>query len=162
MDEQKRTKVNFLQSMSFKIIMLVVAVGIICTLICDIFFMSYMKDVARNQAQSNLLDVSEAYGRELNQAYAANPDMTFEELKVILEPARVRAAEGSYAYLLDTDGIMIYHPQEDRMGTHVENALLCGIMDEIAAGKKPDNGIGVSIYRGKPKYNSTYWITIIF
>ena len=82
--------------------------------------------------------------------------MTYDEYAEILQYAQVRAAEGSYAYLLDEEGVMIYHPSEDRMGTHVENELLCGVMDEIAAGRKPENGIGVSIYRGKPKYNSYY------
>ena len=156
MNKQEKTQINFFQSMSFKIIMLVVAVGVICTIICDIFYMNYMCDVARDQAQDNLLDVSEAYGRELNRAFNENPDLTYDEYAEILQYAQVRAAEGSYAYLLDEEGVMIYHPSEDRMGTHVENELLCGVMDEIAAGRKPENGIGVSIYRGKPKYNSYY------
>lgn len=156
METPKKQEVNFFQSMTFKIIMLVVTVGIICTLICDIFYMNYMRDVAINQMKNNLMDVSETYGRELDRAFEQNPNLTFEDYERILKDARIRAAEGSYAYLLDEQGMMVYHPSEDRLGTHVENAMLCSVMDEIAAGRKPENGIGVSIYRGKSKYNSYY------
>ena len=154
---RKKEKVKFTDSMSFKIILLVVAVGIICTAICDIFFMTYMKNVAKNLAENNLQDIAQSFGAELDAAIEQNPEMTFEDYEAILSNVSMHSAPSTYAYLLNEEGYNVYHPSPDRLGTHVENEFLCGIMDQIAAGKNPpQTGIGVSLYRGKMKYNSYY------
>lgn len=154
---KEKTKVKFGHSMSFKIVILVVTIGIVCTAICDVFFMNYMKDVAKNLAENNLQDIAQSFGVELDAAMENNPDMSFEDFEAILKNVSMHSAQSTYAYLLDENGYNVYHPSPDRMGTHVENEFLCGIMDQIAAGKNPpQTGIGVSLYRGKWKYNSYY------
>lgn len=154
---KEKTKVKFTNSMSFRIIILVVMIEIICTAICDIFFMNYMKDVARKLAENNLQDIAQSFGAELDSAIEKNPDMSFEDYEAILTNVSMHSAKSTYAYLLDENGYIVYHPSPDRVGTHVENKFLCGIMDQIAAGENPpQTGIGVSLYRGKWKYNSYY------
>ena len=143
--------------MLFKIILLIVAVGIICTVICDVFFMNYMEDVAKNLAENNLQDIAESFGSELDAEMEKNPNMTFDDFENILKNVKMKSAPSTYAYLLNEKGINVYHPSEDRLGTHVENEFLCGVMDEIVAEKNPpQTGIAVSVYRGKLKYNSYY------
>ena len=148
---------NFIYSMSFKVILLAMLICSTCTSICGIFFCNYMDNVATNLAENNLKDLAASFGAELDKAYEENPDMTFEELEAILTNVKMRSAPSTYAYLLNEEGINVYHPSEERMGTHVENSFLCGVMDQIAAGENPpQTGTDVALYRGVWKYNSYY------
>lgn len=92
---KEKSKVKFTRSMSFKIILLVVAVGIICTAICDIFFMNYMKNVAKKLAENNLQDIAQSFGAEMDAAIEKNPDMTFEDYEAILKNVSMHSASST-------------------------------------------------------------------
>lgn len=40
--------------------------------------------------------------------------------------------DSSYAYLVDTDGTMLYHPTAEKIGQPVENAVVLGVVAELA------------------------------
>ncbi|MCR5452260.1 MAG: methyl-accepting chemotaxis protein [Lachnospiraceae bacterium] len=63
--------------------------------------------------------------------------------------------EGSYAYLVSADGLMVYHPTTEKIGGNVENAAVKGLVSRLQAGETPDKiGAGSVVYefKGEDKY----------
>jgi hypothetical protein len=54
-------------------------------------------------------------------------DMLANELK----GAGVEGITSSYAYIVDKDGTMLYHPTADKIGKPVENSVVKGLVREV-------------------------------
>ncbi len=66
--------------------------------------------------------------------------------------------DSSYAYLVDTDGTMLYHPTAEKIGQPVENAVVLGVVAELAKGQVPVNETVTYDFKGVTKY-AAYAIT---
>lgn len=59
--------------------------------------------------------------------------------------------DGSYAYMVDSTGTMVFHTNAEKIGQPVENAAVKGIVADLAAGKKVENGSTTYDYQGTQK-----------
>lgn len=50
-------------------------------------------------------------------------------------------SDTSYAYLLDSNGVYIYHPDETKIGTTADNALITDIVEQINSGNPPETAV---------------------
>lgn len=50
-------------------------------------------------------------------------------------------SDTSYAYLLDSNGVYIYHPDESKIGTTADNALITDIVEQIQSGNPPETAV---------------------
>lgn len=50
-------------------------------------------------------------------------------------------SDTSYAYLLDSNGVYIYHPDETKIGTTADNALITDIVAQIDSGNPPETAV---------------------
>ena len=64
----------------------------------------------------------------------------------------------AYGYLVDTDGTMIYHPTEEKIGEQVENSVVLNVVDQLKQGKVPENAVVTYDFNGEEKY-AAYAIT---
>ena len=69
----------------------------------------------------------------------------------LLGGIEISGVEGSYAYMVSPDGTMLWHPTPSKIGQPVENAAVKGIVSDLAAGKKVDNGSVIYEYKGAQK-----------
>ena len=63
----------------------------------------------------------------------------------------ISGVEGSYAYMVCPDGTMLWHPTASKIGQPVENAAVKGIVSDLAAGKKVEDGSVIYEYKGALK-----------
>ncbi len=73
----------------------------------------------------------------------------------VLGDIELTGVEGSYAYFVSADGMMVYHSNAEKIGASVENAAVKGITGRIAAGEKPSSigdGSVVYEYKGSDKF----------
>ncbi len=63
----------------------------------------------------------------------------------------ISGVEGSYAYMVSPDGTMLWHPNKEKVGQPVENAAVKGIVADLAAGKKVEDGAIAYEYKGSNK-----------
>lgn len=70
---------------------------------------------------------------------------------LLIGSIEISGVEGSYAYMTDSEGRMLYHKNPDKIGQPVENAAVKGLVEDIKAGKeiKPDSVI--YNYKGEDK-----------
>lgn len=63
----------------------------------------------------------------------------------------ISEVKGSYAYMVSSDGTMLYHTDSAKIGQPVENAAVKGIVSDLQVGKKVDSGAVIYDYKGEKK-----------
>ncbi len=111
----------------------------------------YTKNLAEEAAIS--VDFSRSFGEEVYKNYAYDlavrtaktidqgaSDLNSRTLTNIMGNVTISGVEGSYAYLVSKDGTMLWHPTPEKIGQPVENAAVKGIVEDLKAGKKVEDG----------------------
>lgn len=152
-------EVPALHSMKAKVGFLVIIVVLI-TVIINLW--TVIPNVRKNIcgiAQNYLLDSASAYGRLVDEACAlsaADKILNRDALELVIGNAGLKGNESSYAYVVDYDGIMLYHPTPEKIGQKVENTVIDALVKELAAGKEVENAVVKYDFNGSLKYASYY------
>ena len=101
------------------------------------------KNCAQNLAEEVVtgMDLVAALGLPLDQS----------RIGTILSNIQIKGVEGSYAYMVSPTGTMMWHPTASKIGQPVENAAVKGIVADLAAGKKVENGAVLYEFNGSYK-----------
>ena len=62
----------------------------------------------------------------------------------------------AYIYFVDSQGTMLYHPDESKIGNPVENDAVKGLVAQIGAGQTPEPECITYRYKGEVKYAAYY------
>ena len=62
----------------------------------------------------------------------------------------------AYTYVVDKDGIMIFHPDESKIGNPVENEVVTGLVAQMQSGSHPAPKCVSYKYKGSDKYAAYY------
>ena len=115
-----------------------------------------MKDLTQNY----LYDITVSAGERINLAISAKDMETIletESLRQLVGNAGIADIDSSYAYVVGSDGIMLYHPTESKIGQPVENAVVSNIVKEIQGGSKNIKSQVVDYeFNGDIKYAAYY------
>ncbi len=80
----------------------------------------------------------------------ANRQTLADTYKQALSVVSLEGVEGSYAYFVSSDGIMMWHPTVEKIGAEVENAAVKGLVSRLEGGETPEQiGQGAVIYEYK-------------
>lgn len=69
------------------------------------------------------------------------------DFDTLLGNIEIDNVEGSYAYMVAPDGTMLWHTNPEKIGQPVENAAVKGIVADIQAGKKVEDGYVIYEYK---------------
>ena len=151
-------KVKIVHSMVFKVQVLLVTAMVSVIAIMLGFSLPRTQKNMQSVSQSYMLDEVKAYGTYLSTAVTA--DTTILEnntfLSKMLGDVKVENKSSSYAYLVDANGIMLYHPTAEKIGQAVENTVVSGLVSDIAAGNIADPACVEYDYNGTTKYAAYY------
>lgn len=149
--EKHNAKVTFFKSIGMKVALLVVCASIIATLISILMFVKLTKAQSSSLVQNNIGDLATAYSHEVNAEINEKGELSYDDYNAILADVKVKGMDSSYAYLVTSDGIMQYHPTQDKVGNPVENEVVKGLVAELQAGKTPADAVVTYLYKGKNK-----------
>lgn len=151
----KEKKTNILHSISAKITLLAVAVVLLSQVISLIN--------AETSSKAALLASNENYIFSLAETSAELVESTVEsegdtDYAALLGNIHMKGIESSYAYLVSSDGTMLYHPTAEKIGQPVENSVILGIISQLASGTTPEDDVVLYDFKGTMKY-AAYAIT---
>ena len=116
---EKTEKVTFIHSISAKITLLTIIVVVLAVSGVMINAGIESKKAIGDVGANYVLSMAELSADVLDQIPA---DMVSEEeYAQLLGDVKMIGVESSYAYLVDSDGTMLYHPTADKIGQPVEN-----------------------------------------
>lgn len=164
--EKKEKKI----SIGFRIIAMVVMCIVASILINIAFIIPNARTALTDATENNMLDLARSSSSLVDmQAEIVGLDqITPETLGEILGDVGIEDVSSSYAYVLDTDGIFVYHPKAEKIGTEVFNEVIGKLLEEIPTGNYEPCLVahytdenGVVKYASYQVSDKTKWITVI-
>ena len=152
---KEEQKVSFIHSISAKIMLLTVLAVVMSVLIVAFRAETGSKKVVGDVSSDYILSMAEMGAEVVNNLPQEADAGTYE---TALADISMEGIDSSYAYLVDTDGTMLYHPTADKIGQPVENAVVLGVVAELAKGQVPANETVTYDFKGVTKY-AAYAIT---
>ena len=152
---KEEQKVSFIHSISAKIMLLTVLAVVMSVLIVAFRAEAGAKKVVGDVSAYYILSMAEMGVEIVNNLPQEADAGAYENA---LADISMEGIDSSYAYLVDTDGTMLYHPTAEKIGQPVENAVVLGVVAELAKGQVPVNETVTYDFKGVTKY-AAYAIT---
>lgn len=151
-------RVGFIHSIRSRIILVVAITIVICALLVWGTVQPAITKTFSTTQERYMNDMAVSNGRMLGNYIAASglEAVATDEVKGILQEIQINGKESSYAYVVDLEGTMLYHPTAEKIGQPVENSVVKGILAEIAEGKPQVTTVYEYDYRGAIKYAGVY------
>ena len=162
MDNQKlenvsgKKKVGVLQGIQTKIIALVLFAVAISMVLCLWTAIPLFKEELGDSVNANMKSLAMAYGSELAVEIDKNGGemLDTETLSDLIGDITVEGIEGSYCYLVDSNGIMLMHPTAEKIGQSVENEVVINLVAQIKNGVIPEAETVEYLFNGETKLAS--------
>ena len=150
---------KFYQSIKFRIIMVTLIVCIIMGGTINYFSIHQSRVSYKKVVWNYMNDIAAAYGRQVDNIIAdLGTDKAFNPgvLQTILAGVGLEGVSSSYGYIVDADGTMLYHPNQDKIGKSVENAIVKSYVKDLKSGIVHDTSVVQYNFNGSVKYASCY------
>ncbi len=155
--------ISALASIRARIIFMAMGAIVIVGITLIAIFNSMSSKQFKDMVVCYMNDMAESYGKTMNIRVSdlardgKEPDTAFWEEMV--GGVNIMDLDGSYAYIVDRNGTMCYHPTADKIGNPVENEAVSGAVAQIQAGNIPQGTVSVKYeYKGEKKY-AAYSVT---
>ena len=152
-------KVGFVHSMMFRIVCLFVGGILLTSLVFMGVAISQNQKSTKSLVQSYMLSSAESTGYILDTVLQTQGKKTLEnadDLSQILSEVSIEGMESSYAYLVSSDGTMLYHPTADKIGQSVENEVVKKLVEDLKGGTIAKPACVEYEFKGAMKYASYY------
>lgn len=152
-------KIKLVDSMKTKIVLQVLFAMLCMTIISLAISIPKTRSNVSNLTQNYMLSEAKAYGELLETMAQMSPTDVLSDvqtLTAILSKVQIGGMSSSYAYLVSADGTMLYHPTAEKIGQPVENAVVTGIVQNLAKGIKDEPACVTYDFKGANKYAAYY------
>lgn len=153
MEKQKTTK--FIHSIAAKITFLTIIAVFLAQAVGLMTAESASKSALLHSNENYILSLAET-SAELIEATSESTENT--DYAALLSDIHMEGIESSYAYLVSSDGIMLYHPTAEKIGQPVENSVVLNVVSQIQSGTIPEDTVTLYDFKGTMKY-AAYAIT---
>lgn len=148
--KERSEKVTLIHSISFKIILLVIAITLFTLLGSIAAANSKSKSVVEETNENYIMSLAEL-GAQMISSIPENM-RSDAEYAVAMQGIEMKGLDSAYAYLVSAEGVMLYHPTAEKIGQQVENSVILGVVGELQAGKTPQDAVVEYDYHGAAKY----------
>lgn len=158
--KEKKEKKSGLHSMRFNVVQLVLLSIIISVASLLIMIIPVADNAISTLAESYMRDVCDTCGLNVDAALNRSGNIILNQayLETLISDVRINDLDSSYAYVVGSDGTMIYHPDESKVGQPVENPAIKQVVADLEAGKEQQDGMAIYEFRGAEKY-AAYYVT---
>lgn len=138
-EDKARRKRNGIYSIKTRIVAIVIGAVLLASVLNMWLVIPVMRDNMSTTNKNYLLDVATSSGYTIDMLYLNYGDemYTMGALEQVLGGVGITGVSSSYAYLVDKNGTMQYHPTASKIGQPVENAVVTALVQELAAGRIP-------------------------
>jgi methyl-accepting chemotaxis protein len=145
-------KIRFHNKMGVRIVLIIALAGILISGM--ILFMTIPKSMSTVEGltENEMVNLTTAYAKDLNDKVVTKDSLSYDEYSEILKDVKVSGLETSYAYLVDSDGIMRFHPTEEKVGVSVENEVVKDVVARLAKGENVTSDFVSYEFKGAMKY----------
>lgn len=114
----------------------------------------------RDATKSNMLNIAVSYGSLLDMKLTFHSVITASGYASMFKDVSIDGYPTGYLFLVDKDGIMLYHPESDLIGEPYEDTLVSGLVAQIQAGERPESAVVTYEHNGSKKI-AAYSISLL-
>lgn len=146
----EKAKVSFIHSITMRVLVLVIGVIVLSVVTNMVGISTKMRQILGGVNENYILSLATtARGMVGNLPEESRNTEVYTE---ILGGIKMEGIDSSYIYMVDSDGIMLYHPSPEKIGQKVENAAVTEVVSMLHAGKKPEDAVITYDFQGAKKY----------
>ncbi|MDE6904382.1 MAG: methyl-accepting chemotaxis protein [Lachnospiraceae bacterium] len=143
-------KVLFVHSIPAKILLLVFTVVMLAIVICVTCAETSSKEMLELVYKDYMLSISQIGANAIDEVLEEDSDAN--QYKEILDGIEVGDIKSAYAYLVDSEGTVLYHPNPEKVGRPVENQDIAQVAEQLQSGSVPKDDAIISDWGGKSQY----------
>lgn len=147
------------QSMKFKIVIMVAVICAFLAITINVYTIHSSKGNYREVTHDYLYDLAVSNGRVIETVIAEQGEesaLSGDVLARTLEGVGLSGVESSYAYIVNGEGTMLYHPTAEKIGKPVENEVVSNLVADLQKGITHDPDVVEYIFKDAQKYASYY------
>lgn len=154
----RRVKLPFFRSMLGQISVTIVLVVIITAAVNLLVIIPNVERIIREQSQNYIYDMTLSYGEKMTEKYATLGEaaLEYDIMSAMFSKAGLQDVDSSYVYIVESDGTMLFHPTEEKVGQPVENEVVKGVVEQLSQGKIPSAEVVGYLFKGVTKYAGYY------
>ena len=149
--EEKSKKTSIFHSISAYVCQLVFAIIILTMIGLLACMIPRTRQISTDTNGKYFLSLAEMSAQTLDEIQKGSDDENTAGAE-FLAGVQVEHIPSAYVYLVDADGTMLYHPTADKIGKPVENSVVADVVEQLKAGKVPENDVVFYDYNGSKKY----------
>ena len=124
MEKASRKKVGFFNKIGFKMVLIIALAGAVISAVTMLMIVPRSTKQIEILTKNEMTNLAQAYSTDLNDKLMEKRVLSYDGYANILRNVKISGLDTSYAYLVDKEGIMRFHPTESKVGKSVENAVV--------------------------------------
>lgn len=150
--EEQREKINIFHSISASVCWLILAVIVLTMIGLLTCMIPRTKEISNVTNGKYILSLAEMGADTIDILAEKEGDNALDAEREFLGNVIIENIPSGYAYLVDTDGIILSYPSQDKVGKSVENSVIKGVVQQLQSGTIPANDVVLYDYNGATKY----------
>ena len=152
MEKASRKKVGFFSKIGFKMVLIIALAGALISAVTMLMIVPRSTKQIETLTKNEMTNLAQAYSTDLNDKLMEKRVLSYDGYANILRNVKISGLDTSYAYLLDKEGIMRFHPTESKVGKSVENAVVKDVVSRMKKGENVKNDFATYEFKGEIKY----------
>lgn len=155
----KNSKKNQLHSIKFKILFLTVVAMLFVVVVTYLNILPKVKKKVENQTQAHILTTARMSGQVVNTLLTSRGyevALNSQTLAAIINDNLIEGLDSCYGYVVDANGIILYHPDENKIGQVIEIDAVKMLVEQTKQGIRPEQTVMEYEDNGAAMYASYY------
>ena len=113
-----------------------------------------MKETTITANKDHILDLCKSYSDVVDKLIQMEGEEYLKSgyLAELISQIKIKDVPSSYAYIVDEEDILLYHPEQGKIGKPIENDDIKQLTAMMKNGQTLENNISEYTYNGKVKY----------
>lgn len=147
-EKREHKKIPIFSSLKFKMVLMLIVATAVTAATLLLIMVPFSERQIKNETKNYMYDIAQSSCSILDTMTSTDD----AALKEYFQNVGVKGISSSYAYIVSSDGTMLYHPTAEKIGKSVENAVIKGVVSELKNGQKPENKVVTYDFNGVNKY----------
>lgn len=147
-EKREHKKIPIFSSLKFKMVLMLIVATVVTAATLLLIMVPFSERQIKNETKNYMYDIAQSSCSILDTMSSTDD----AALKEHFQNVGVEGISSSYAYIVSSDGTMLYHPTAEKIGKSVENTVIKDVVSELKNGQKPENKVVTYDFNGVNKY----------
>lgn len=155
-------RINIFNSIKTKVSLMVATAILLAISTVLLILTPYVTNLIETENKNYLLDVVKGNGHTMEIMKTSYDESLINDYYILNSAYKdkgITGIESSYTYVVNKEGIILYHPTQDKIGQPVENDVIKEIVEHLKQGIRDESDVVEYEFNGVMKYAAFYITT---